>query len=162
MDASAAAVALLLKGSGLEIESEVRGSSMRPALTHGSRIRIHCGPARCAPGEIVAILADPLVAHRVVGCVRYRSHGYLITRGDASWFCDVPVREDQLLGVVTGLYEDGQWRLPGPPLPLTGLRAALAWLSHRSIVVALGISEHLASLVARGGSSVASWGGGRG
>ena len=161
MDASAAELAPLLKKAGLDIESEVRGSSMHPTLPPGARIRIRCGPVAHQRGDIVAIVADPPIVHRIVSCLRCRSRLYLITRGDASWSCDLPVTEDEILGVVSG-YQDGDaWRQPRAFEPQIGIAAVLPWLSHTSIRMALRISEDLASLVARGGAVIASWHAGR-
>jgi hypothetical protein len=134
---------------------------MSPTLTHGSRIRVRCGDGGHAPGDVV-VLADPPIAHRVIARVWRRARWYLITRGDASWFCDVPVSEDQILGVVTAWRTGDEWRALDPLPPARGTRAALAWLSFCSIWVALCLSDHMASLVARGGSAVAAWSASRG
>jgi hypothetical protein len=158
MEASATALAPLLKQSGLEIESEVRGSSMHPTLPAGSRIRIRCGSAASRPGDIVAIVADPPIVHRVVSHQRCRSRQYTITRGDASWYCDLPVTDDQILGTVCEQQEGGSWRAPRAFEPPTGVRSALAWLSLRSMQAAICMSERAASLLARAGAALASRG----
>src|SRR5438552_14923505 len=113
MDASSVAVSSLLKSAGREIESEIQGCSMYPTLIEGSRIRIRCGESRFQAGDVVAILGQPLVAHRVVGHGLSGARRFLITRGDASWFCDPPVREDQILGVVTALDNGHGWQTLG-------------------------------------------------
>ena len=150
MDASATELAPLLKKSGLEIESEVRGSSMHPALPAGSRIRIRCGSAPSRLGDLIAIVADPPIVHRVVSHQRCRSRLYTITRGDASWFCDLPVTDDQILGIVCQQQEGGSWSVPRAFEPPAGFRSVLAWLSLRSMQAAICVSEGAASLVARG------------
>jgi hypothetical protein len=161
MDASAAATAALLRKSGLEIESEVRGASMHPVLIAGARLRIRCGTPACVPGDIVVFLAHEPMAHRVVGRVRYGSRGYVITRGDACRFCDAPVPEDRILGLVTAYHDGVEWR-PPPPFPGDRyLSALLAGVSERAIRVALRVDERLATFVARGGAWIASWCGGR-
>ncbi len=156
MDGSATALAPLLKKAGLEIESEVRGSSMHPALPPGSRIRIRCGTSASRLGDIVAIVADPPIVHRVVSHRRYRSRLYTITRGDALWFCDLPVTDDQILGIVCGQQEGDSWRAPRGFEPPAGFRSVLAWLSLRSMEAAICMSERAASLVARAGAALAS------
>lgn len=156
MDASAAALAPLLKQSGLEIESEVRGSSMHPALPDGSRIRIRCGSTAARPGDIIAIVADPPVVHRVVSHQRCRSRLYTITRGDALWFCDLPVTDDQILGIACAQQEGDAWRAPRGFERPAGPRSMLAWLSLRSMRAAICMSERAASVVARAGAALAS------
>lgn len=157
MDVSSAAVAALLKNSGHEIESEIHGESMHPTLTEGSRIRIRCGRAHYQPGDIVAILGEPLIAHRVVGLGLCRSRRFVITRGDASWFCDPPVREEQILGVVTA-YDDGRgWQPLQPWIRATGAVPVLTTLLLVVIRGALSVNERFAVNVARGTSLVACW-----
>src|SRR2546426_6039432 len=113
MDASSAAVAALLKSSGREIESEILGASMHPTLAEGCRIRIRCGRLPYGPGDIVAILGEPLIAHRVVGLGVCRSRRFVITRGDAGWFCDPPVPGDSILGGVAAQGGGRGWRTRG-------------------------------------------------
>jgi len=144
MGASPTAVAAWLKQSGTEIESVIRGQSMQPTLADGTRIRIRCGSARCEPGDIIAFLVDPLIAHRVVAHARRGSRRYVITRGDALWSCDAPVREDQILGVVTARHDGTSWQPPGTPKPPTGWRSVLIWLSRWSIHAALMAGERVA------------------
>ena len=156
MDGSATELAPLLKKSGLEIESEVRGSSMHPALPSGSRIRIRCGSAPSRLGDIIAIVADPAIVHRVVSHQRCRSRLYTITRGDALWFCDLPVTDDQILGIVCAQLQGDSWRAPRAFESPAGFRSVLAWLSLRSMQAAICMSERAASLVARAGGALAS------
>lgn len=155
MDASGAALARLVKKSGLEIESEVHGSSMHPTLPAGSRIRIRCGSTAARPGDIIVIVADPPIVHRVVCQRRCRSRRYTITRGDALWFCDLPVTDDQVLGIVCEQQEGDVWRAPRACEPAAGFRSLLAWLSLRSMLAAICVSERAASLVARAGAALA-------
>ena len=157
MNEAASAVAALLKKSAREIESEVRGTSMAPTLFSGTRIKILCTAEPYQTGDIVAILADPLIVHRVVASAWCRSKRYLITRGDASWYCDLPVTEDQILGVVTTQYDGSRWHPPRAMVPPPRPRSLLAQLSLRSMLVALRMGESWASFVARGGASIASW-----
>lgn len=163
MDPSASAAAVLLKKAAVDIESEIRGSSMHPALPNGSRIRIRCTAEAHAyqVGDIIAILADPLIAHRVVATARYRSRLYLITRGDPSWYCDLPVTEDQILGLVTAQHDGREWQPPRACARPTGLRSILATVSVRAILAAIAVSEKWAWHVSRGGVLIATWRRGR-
>jgi hypothetical protein len=162
MKLQAADLAPLLRKSGLEIESEIRGSSMHPTLPAGTRIRIRCGNAPYRPGDIVAIVADPPIAHRVISCLRRGSRDYVITRGDASWYCDLPVVEEQILGVVTAQLDADGWRAPSACQAPEGLTGLLASVSHRLMRAALRVSDNAASLVARAGGAVAARRGERG
>jgi hypothetical protein len=155
MDASSKAVAALLRKSGAEIESEVRGSSMVPTLQPGRRVRIRCGPGRFQPGDIVAIIADPTVVHRVVGRSRRGSRSYVITRGDAAPFCDLPVPEEEILGTVIAYDGNGSWQPPSPYVRSGGLRTVFAWLSLRAVTAALHINDQLTALVVRAGGRLA-------
>lgn len=155
MSSSAATVVELLRKSGLEIDSEIRGGSMFPTIAPGTRIRIRYGAAEYRPGDIVAILAEPLIAHRVVSLEQRGSRRYLITRGDWTWFCDPPVAEDQIVGVVTAQLDGREWRPPGTCQPPRGWTSLLAWLSERGTRAALRFSETGAVLMARGVSKIA-------
>jgi hypothetical protein len=155
MQASSTAAAELLRKARGELESQIVGRSMVPTLPDGSRIRISCGQPSVARGDIVAILAEPPVAHRVVAVHRFRARTYLVTRGDAAWHCDVPVGEQDILGVVTAHNDGHGWKTPAEPPGTRGLRRALEWLSARTVVTALALSDRLASLAARAGATAA-------
>ena len=155
MEASGTAIATLLRQSGREFESQIRGASMHPTLPDGARIRIRCGRFQISRGDIVAIAADPPIAHRVVERWRKDRRTFLLTRGDASWHCDVPVTENDILGLVTALHDGLGWRPPGACPRISRPSALRAWLSRRLILAAHGVSESLASRVARGVASVA-------
>jgi hypothetical protein len=155
MDAIGATVVELLRKSGLEIDSEVCGVSMSPTIAAGTRIRIRYGAARYQPGDIVAILAEPLIAHRVVRLEQRGSRRFLITRGDSTWFCDPPVAEDQIVGIVTAQHDGKEWRPPGARQQPRGWASMLAWLSEHGTRVALRVSESGAILMARGVSKIA-------
>lgn len=155
MNASSTAAAELLRKTRGDLESQIVGGSMLPTLVHGSRIRISCGHPAVARGDIVAILAEPPVAHRVVAIHRFRARTYLVTRGDASWHCDVPIGEQDVLGVVTAHNDGHGWKAPAEPPGARGVRRALGWLSARAVVTALAMSDRLASLAARAGATAA-------
>lgn len=155
MDAIDATVVELLRKSGLEIDSEVCGGSMSPTIVAGTRIRIRYGATRFQPGDIVAILAEPLIAHRVVSLEQRGVRRFLITRGDATWFCDPPVAEDQIVGIVTAQHDGKEWRPPGTCQPPRGWSSLLAWLSEQGTRAALRLSETGAVRMARGVSKIA-------
>ena len=149
MNVADAAVVELLRKSGQEVESEICGASMSPTLAAGTRIRIRYGAVSYQPGDIVAILAEPQIAHRIVSVERRGGRCYLLTRGDGLWYCDPPVADDQILGTVTAQYDAGGWR-PIGPCPPAGWSAIPRWLSEHAIRTALTFSEAAAVRLARG------------
>ena len=155
--ALAAAAAVLLQRSGTDLESQVCGSSMHPTLPDGSRIRIRCGDAAFGVGDIVVLVAEPPVVHRVVGVARRRGELFVVTRGDAIWFCDMPVTRSGVLGVVQGCDTGDGWRAVGPPPPFGGLGTVVRGISYGLIRGALAIDARLALLTARAGGVFGAW-----
>ncbi len=103
-----------LRRSSLEVETCVHGGSMGSALPEGSQIRISFAD-KFSVGQVLAYVAeDRIVAHRLVRLVS--SHGvlYLITRGDASVFCDSPTRVSAAMGVVAGVRDRERWQAIAP------------------------------------------------
>ena len=105
-------------GETTEVESNIRGSSMAPAIPPWSRLRVRVGgQIPCEVGDVVFFLADDgYTAHRVV----YRDAG----RDDISSPRAMPAlrptlrcRASQVLGTVVAVEIGGQW-LPvaGPPV----------------------------------------------
>ncbi len=138
----------LFKRAESELESVLTGLSMTPAIPSGASIRIRCaGLDACGVGDIVAMQDNgTLRVHRVV----YRGRGraaarYLVTRGDALWLPDPPVRIADLLGLVTAVQRDGAWR---PPLG-AGRPSRRAVLSLRVIASALEANVVLARTLSR-------------
>jgi len=81
----------------------VRGRSMWPLLTSGSRILV-AAAARVRFGDVLAYECEgTVVCHRVIG----RLGDHLMTRADHSGAEPELVRRDQILGVVTALEHDG-------------------------------------------------------
>jgi hypothetical protein len=157
MHESVTAVAALLKQSATDIESQICGTSMMPALPAGARIRIRCG-REPASGDIVAYLADaPIIAHRVIGRVSRDGQSYFMMRGDANWFCDAPIDRARVLGVVTEFHDGTAWRPAPPRAPDLALPRAVSALSYWLIVAALTVSERSAFKVSQGIARVAAW-----
>jgi hypothetical protein len=106
---------LLSKGSR-EFESSVRGRSMGSILPDGSRIRISFATGhKFVAGQIVAYVAkDRIVAHRLLRCATSHGGHYLITRGDATLCCDLPVLASSVIGIVSEFWTDGSWQPVGP------------------------------------------------
>jgi hypothetical protein len=110
------ALSTLLRKGPTEFESPVQGGSMGSVLPDGSRIRIRFAPqASFMAGQIVTYAAkDRMVAHRLVRLAKWRQEQYLITRGDATVCCDLPVLASSGIGIVTELFASGAWQPPGP------------------------------------------------
>lgn len=103
-----------LRRSSHEVETCVRGGSMGSALPEGSQVRIRFA-GEFSIGQVVAYVAeDRIVAHRLVRTVSSHGDLYLITRGDASVFCDSPIRVSAVMGVVAGFRDREQWQAIAP------------------------------------------------
>jgi hypothetical protein len=100
---------------------------MVPALMPGVRIRIRCG-AEPRAGDVVAYFGEsPVIAHRVIARIRRRGSAYVMTSGDANWFCDAPIAQDRVVGVVTAFLDGSTWR----PVPASPPAPRLARISSR-------------------------------
>jgi hypothetical protein len=152
---------LLSKGSR-EFESLVRGASMGSILPDGSRIRVSFATGqKFVAGQIVAYLAkDRIVAHRLLRCATSRGSHYLITRGDATLCCDLPVLASSVIGVVSEFSTDGSWQPVGPQgsrwfgfrwtgSAISGMVAVLVKLNPRVAAWVAGFMIRIHSLGAR-------------
>jgi hypothetical protein len=128
------AIASLLKNTYYTFETDVRGSSMGAALPEG-RIRVRfAADTDLRIGRVLMYLAqDRAVAHRFIRRMYVGPNEYFITRGDATAFCDAPVRRSAVVGVVTEFFGGGKWQGIGPP-PAHSLvhRAVAAMLVYTS------------------------------
>ncbi len=109
------AIATLMKRTGREVQSEIRGSSMGSTIPDGSQIRIRPMEAEALrEGKMGAFLAGQSSrAHRIV----YRGRGrrlekYLLTLGVGWPYCDPPIHVSAALGLVTEYRVNGEWRAP--------------------------------------------------
>ncbi len=153
----ATGVVSLLKQSGADIESQVCGTSMMPVLPAETRIRIRCG-GEPTPGDTVAYISDhPLIAHRMLSRVRRGRRVYLMLRGDANWFCDAPIDETRVLGVVTAFQDGAVWR----PVPSNArdrfVARVVTRLSYWSILAGLTFGERCAFRVSQAMAIAARW-----
>jgi hypothetical protein len=127
------------------LEFVVQGASMLGSLPAGCRIRIACEPGLPAPGAVIGVLIGKCVVrvHRVIWRGRRgAARGWVITRGDALIFPDMPHDDGAVLGRVTEVEIDGVWRPVPPQLHhhRPGMSAALAFF----VAVALEINPRLA------------------
>jgi hypothetical protein len=112
----------LARKSEVVIHSEIRGSSMRPAIPDGARIRIRSGSEESwRLGQVIAFLAGTrIMAHRIV----YEGRGagarsFVITQGDGNWLCDPPVNRSTVVGQVEAYSTGADWQpIGGQWLPL--------------------------------------------
>jgi hypothetical protein len=111
------ALSSLLRKSSREFEFLLQGKSMGSTLPEGSRIRVRpAGKETFKVGQVLTyVAADRVFVHRVVRFVRSGNNQYLITRGDRTVCCDLPVLEASVLGIVTEFSAAGAWRPVGPP-----------------------------------------------
>jgi len=117
--AKMAVIASLLQDARRVIESTVVGGSMSPSLPDGARVRIECGNEMdLKPGTVVAFMSGetPIIGHRIVAMGRrIRTHNLIVTRGDNSILCDLPIGRNRILGVIVDWYSGNQWRpIPAP------------------------------------------------
>ena len=118
----------LLGKSSREFEFLLQGKSMGPLLPDGSRIRVRlAADDQFMVGQVLTYVAkDRMVAHRLVRSVKSGTKYYLITRGDSTVCCDLPVPATAVLGLVTGFSTSGPWQPVGlPPERWFGFR----WLA---------------------------------
>jgi signal peptidase I len=107
----------LLSKSSREFEFLLQGKSMEPLLPDGSKIRVQlAADDQFMVGQVVTYVAkDRVVAHRLVRPMKSGGHRYLITRGDSTVCCDLPILATSVLGLVTGFSTTGPWQPIGPP-----------------------------------------------
>jgi hypothetical protein len=139
-----------LRDGPCEFESTVLGESMGKAVPAGSRIRVRfVSDANLATGQVVTYIAnDRIVAHRLVKIARSRGDRYVITCGDGTVCCDVPVPVSAVIGIVTELHSNGTWEPAPQPQPRSfGFRLAANAFSSL-VVVALWLHPRCSKWVA--------------
>lgn len=102
---------------GAQFESTVSGGSMGSVLPDGSRIRGQFANAQeLVQDQILTYVAsDRMVVHRLVRSATWHDQQYVITRGDASICCDMPIPASSVICVVTEICKNGNWEPVGPP-----------------------------------------------
>lgn len=133
------AVASSLRGLGRLVESTIEGRSMGRTLRPGTRIRIALEHREWyGRGAIVAfVVGEKVVVHRVVHRGSFGpARAMLVTRGDAPWAPDPPIRRSQVLGAVSAVLEGDRWEPPAGA-PRRSLRARFAAALLLTPVVAL-------------------------
>lgn len=107
----------LLGKSSREFEFVLHGKSMGPVLPDGSKIRVRLSADDLfMVGQVLTYVSkDRVVAHRLVQSIESGGHRYLITRGDSTVCCDLPILATSVLGLVTGFSTTGPWQPIGPP-----------------------------------------------
>lgn len=103
------ALSTCLRKGPIEFETCVSGGSMGKALPEGSKIHVRFATENhLSAGQVITYVSKYwLVAHRLVQCVTSNDIHYLITRGDATVCCDVPVRTSAVIGIVTEFQNAG-------------------------------------------------------
>jgi hypothetical protein len=139
----------LRKGS-CQFESTVLGESMGKAVPAGSMIRIRfASDSNLKTGQIVAYISDDrIVAHRLVKITRSRGDHFVITCGDATVCCDVPVRVSAVIGILTELRGNGTWK-PAPQQQARSFGSRIAVeLFSSMVMVVLWVNPHCSKWVA--------------
>ena len=139
----------LSKGS-CQFESTVLGESMGNAVPAGSMIRVRfASDSNLTTGQIVAYISnDRIVAHRLVRIANSGGDRFVITCGDGTVCCDVPVPVCAVIGILTELRSNGTWK-PAPPKQARSFGSRLAAELFSSMVtVALWVNPHCSKWVA--------------
>jgi hypothetical protein len=112
------ALSSLLRKGSWEFEFFLQGKSMGGVLPDGAQIRVRlAADNQFMVGQVLTYVAkDRVVAHRLVRSVKLGSNHYLITRGDATVCCDLPILTTSVLGIVMGFSTTGDWQPVGSPL----------------------------------------------
>ena len=121
-----------LSSHGMEGELPVRGSSMRPTLREGDRVRLI--PATASDvriGDVVVrVGASGPVIHRLVGWWPSEGGSRLLTKGDGAARLDPPGGRAEVVGRVVARVRDGKVRrLDGAGTRLRGRGRAAASLA---------------------------------
>lgn len=144
------ALSTFLRSGALEFETCVHGGSMGTALPEGSKIRIRFAKeSQLTVGKIVVYVSKHgVVAHRLVRCAYSNGVQYLITRGDATVCCDVPVQSSAVFGIVTEFLSGGSWQpVPRPTPRWFGSRVVASAISG-FIWTALRVNPQVSCLIA--------------
>jgi ribosomal protein S18 acetylase RimI-like enzyme len=96
--AELAAVGALWKREGRTIEASFDGASMIPSIPPGMPLRILCGQEPL-PGDVILFLhRGTVVVHRMIG--QSKDGNWVLPRGDANPVPDLPIRREDVIGVV--------------------------------------------------------------
>ena len=119
-----------LAAAGATAELPVRGTSMRPILRDGDRVRVvPVTAADVRTGDVVVLAGSSgPVIHRLVGWWPARGAWRVLTKGDGAPRLDPPLRPDELAGRVVARVRDGRVRrLDGAGMRICGrCRAAVS------------------------------------
>jgi signal peptidase I len=81
----------------------VAGDDMSPALKTGETLEVDAiPPNRIRVGDVIVFRRYVLIAHRVVGLLRFRSKYFFFTHGDKCAELDSPVYQKEFVGKVLG------------------------------------------------------------
>lgn len=81
----------------------VAGDDMSPAIETGETLEVDVvSPSRIRVGDVIVFRRYVLIAHRVVGLLRFRSEYFFFTHGDKCVKLDSPVHQEELVGKVLG------------------------------------------------------------
>jgi hypothetical protein len=119
--------------AGRTVGLEVTTDSMRPCLVPGDRITVAPldATAPLCAGDLVLLGAGPdWLVHRYLGPIHDNGARRVLTRGDRTHRCDVPVQPDTVLGKVVGIRR-GAREFTVRTGPRHRLFAALAWAAFR-------------------------------
>jgi hypothetical protein len=139
-----------LKNGPCQFESTIQGESMGKTVPAGSRIRVRfASDDNLRAGQIVTYIAEGrIVAHRLMRVSRSRGDRYVITCGDSTVCCDVPMPVSAVIGILTELQSNGIWKPVPQPQPRSfGLRLAADAFSS-VVVVALWLHPRCSKWIA--------------
>jgi hypothetical protein len=111
----------------------LRGTSMRPTLPTECEIEVSPLPAKVPLGALIVFVSDDtLIAHRLVR----RAGGRWIAQGDGRLGPDRPLASEQILGLVSAAYQDGDPCWPtGASRLVTTFWVARHWVLRPALAV---------------------------
>lgn len=139
-------IAAALRPGG-EVRLRVRGASMIPAVWPGDVLTVRDADASSLSigGMAVFVRDGRLLTHRVVGRV-HDSEGTLnvVTRGDTTAACDIPVAPSELLGSVVAVVRNGRSVTARALKPSAPMRLFALMMRHADPLRRLILKVHAA------------------
>jgi hypothetical protein len=143
------AVVAQLRRTHALVEMRLGGASMVPTIDPDTRIQVRLTDREVRPGDVIVFMSgDRWVVHRVLYRPRRgRARAYLLSKGDAVRLPDPPVRREQVVGVVTAIWQASSWHALPAPVRRPPLARATALASMVAAAMTLAVSPEAAESV---------------